>query len=283
MRLCAVVAFLFLVCPTICCQDLAKPLTPVSVCRNFRASIVQVDTDTMHGSGFIVSPDGWIITALHVVADQKTLVKYGNLSVSILGTKTAIPAEVVSQVDKLAVLRDFAILKIGKSKLPALELGSEINVEDGSPITIIGFPLSASFRVPTGPIPRFCLAGTVAAQTAFPLGNLEFLHTIFFQGVSIKGISGAPIISLVTGKVIGIVSTRLTGIGPDLQQFNDELHLGHKGGVSMGGLTVEDIGRIIDILDLQLANGLGSGTGASDAANALQKAQADYKRHHPTK
>jgi hypothetical protein len=36
---------------------------------------------------------------------------------------------------------------------------------------------------------------------------------------------------------------------------------------------------IIDVLDIKLANGLGSGTGASDAADALRKAQAEYKHH----
>jgi hypothetical protein len=37
---------------------------------------------------------------------------------------------------------------------------------------------------------------------------------------------------------------------------------------------------IIDTLDTQLANGLGSGTEAADAANALQQAKRDYERQH---
>lgn len=113
---------------------------------------------------------------------------------------------------------------------------------------------------------------------------MEFLHSIYFQGVSIKGISGAPIISLVTGKVIGIVSTRLTGIGTDLQKLSDDIVAGRVGGgVSMGAFTAYDLKRVIDVLDLQLANGLGSGTGASDAAHALKQAKSDYEHSHPKK
>jgi hypothetical protein len=62
------------------------------------------------------------------------------------------------------------------------------------------------------------LFGTVVAQTSIPLGNLQFRKTIFFQGVSIKGISGAPFISLVSGKVVGVVSTKLTAISMSLEK-----------------------------------------------------------------
>ena len=55
----------------------SRPITRVEACRQFSKAIVQVDTDYMHGSGFVVDPDGWIVTALHVVADRGTLKKYG--------------------------------------------------------------------------------------------------------------------------------------------------------------------------------------------------------------
>jgi S1-C subfamily serine protease len=236
----------------------------------------------MHGTGFIVTPDGWIITALHVIADQKTLVKYNKITISIAGHPKPVPAEVMSPVDNPARLRDFAILKVDRINLPSMDLGSEASIEDGSPIAIIGLPLSATFGLPVGSVPCFCLSGTVVAQTALPLGNLQFLHTIYFQGVSIKGISGAPIISLVTGKVIGIVSTKLTGIGRALEDTRQALSQG--GEMTVGGFSsVRTTTAIIDTLDNQLANGLGSGTGASDAANALKRAKSEYTQLHPTK
>jgi S1-C subfamily serine protease len=276
------VLFLCIISETSYCQNLHNPLTHVEACRKFSDAIIQVTTDQMSGTGFIVGADGWIVTALHVVADPDKLTTYGNPRV-IIGNRNPIPAEIVSPLDKLASLRDFVILKINKTQLPKLDFGIEDQVELGSPISVIGFPLSAMLpRTANGtPVPKFCLTGTVAAQTAFPLGKLQFLHTIYFQGVSIKGISGAPIISLVTGKVIGIVSTRLTGINLGLAQQRELLNHPVADIVTGDFSASKSLRGIIDVLDEQLANGLGSGTGASDVAIALDKAKRDYKQQHP--
>ena len=275
MKLYGILALL-LACPAVYCQSVPQPLTQVEACRKFTASIVQVDSDTMRGTGFVADQDGWIVTALHVVANPKTLTKYGKISVTVLGYARPFPAEIMSPIDDLARSRDFVVLKIDKTKLSHLDMGTEIDVENGSPIAIIGLPFSAPI---SGITPRFCLAGTVAAQTSFGLGNLRYLHTIYFQGVSIKGISGAPIISLVTGKVIGIVSTKLTGIGQALDLTRQRLS-SENGSLQIGGFsTVSTTQAIIDVLDTQLANGLGSGTGASDAVYALEKAKSDYQPH----
>jgi S1-C subfamily serine protease len=284
MRPWYILAF-FVTYPAVYCQRLPQPLTHVEACSRFSDMIVQVQTDKMSGTGFIVGADGWIVTALHVVADPDTLAAYAHPRV-VIGHREPIDAEVVSSLDKIASLRDFAILKVGKTQLPTLDLGIESEIESGSQVSIIGFPLSAVFpRTAAGtPVPKFCLTGTVAAQTAFPLGNLEFLHTIYFQGVSIKGISGAPIISLQTGKVIGIVSTRLTGITSALSDLHENIAHGFGKNRSLGGFVPgAEIDKIIDVLDVQLANGLGSGTGASEAADNLEKAQREYKKRHPAK
>jgi len=161
-----------------------------------------------------------------------------------------------------------------------LELGSEDGIELGSPISIIGFPLAAILPIATA-MPKFCLSGTVAAQTSFPLGNLNFLHTVYFQGVSIKGVSGAPIISLESGKVIGIVTTKLAGINKSLEEVENDINtIPHvEMGLGPGRGVVGSLGQVIDVLDTQLANGLGSGTGATDASYALKKAQRDYHGH----
>lgn len=257
-----------------------RPIALVEACSKFGDAVVQVNTDRMSGTGFVVDSNGWVVTALHVVADPITLAVYGNPRVIISGKKTPIPAEIASPLDKLASTRDFVILKIEKTELPKLDLGGEDEIKLGSQVSIIGFPLSAVFPRTGLPVPKFCLTGTIAAQTALSLGNLEYLHTIYFQGVSIKGLSGAPIILLNTGKVIGIVTTKLTGINKSLEEVGDRI----KGGTGMEMTfgpnmgVISSLGQVIDVLDTQLANGLGSGTGASDAADALRKAQRGYKR-----
>lgn len=282
MNLWAPLLLFFLVC-TASSQRL-QPLMHVEACSKFSDAVVQVMTDQMSGTGFVVGADGWVITALHVVADPHTFSPYDNLRVFITGHQ--IPAEIVSPLDKLAGTRDFAIVKIAKTQLPKLDLGVDAEIQLGSPISIIGFPLSAIFprTAAATVVPRFCLTGTVAAQTSLPLGNLNFLHTIYFQGVSVKGISGAPIISLQTGKVIGIVTTRLTGITDALADLHKQIVDGRGGRISISGFEPgPDVDKIITVLDTQLANGLGSGTGASDAAYTLKAAQRDYQQAHPQK
>jgi S1-C subfamily serine protease len=153
-------------------QSVKPPLTHVEACRSFADAFVQVDTDTMHGTGFVADPDGWILTALHVVADPETLVTYGNLSVSMLGQPRAVPAELISPVNRITSSRDLAILKIDKTRLPNLELGDEGSIENGSPVSVIGLPLAAMFgRFPPSRVPQFYLTGTIAAQSAFPFGG----------------------------------------------------------------------------------------------------------------
>jgi len=67
------------------------------------------------------------------------------------------------------------------------------------------------------------------------------------------------------------------GIGPGLQALSDDLATGKSTGMSLSGIDSNlSIRKIINVLDRQLANGLGSGSGASDAVNALKKAQKDW-------
>jgi S1-C subfamily serine protease len=214
-------AVLPILCIASYCQNRPRPFTQVEACRTFSDSVVQIKTNQGAGTGFIVGSDGWVITAFHVIADQQSLARSGNPRV-IIGNKRPIDAEIVSPIDQKTSLQDFAILKIERSLPPKFDFVSTDEVEVGAPVAIIGFPLSAMFPGYTAgtPIPKFCLTGTIAAQSSFPLGNLRYLHTIYFQGVSVKGISGAPVILLDSGKVVGIVNTKLTGISKALSDLH---------------------------------------------------------------
>lgn len=276
--------FLFIACSAAYCQQ--QPRSLVEACRVVHDSIVEVRSEKSAGTGFIVGPDGWILTAMHVVADRADLKKFENLRVSVIGSSNPFSAELVSPLDRIAAARDVAVLKIDAAGLPALDIGSEIGLEDGSPIAIIGLPLSASGVITRGSIVPFCLSGTLAAQVAAPLRGLDFLRIIYFQGVSIKGLSGAPVLSLPTGKVVGIVTTKLTGVGPELQRIEDNLDRANIGERNAGvefrleahGIdAAESVGELIRVLDEQLANGLGSASGASDASFYVHQAKRDFK------
>lgn len=273
------VFLLFSVLPALQAQSM-KPLTQVDACK-LVDRVVRIDTDVMHGTGVIVGSNGWIITAMHVVADQQTLAPYGHINVTIGDSNKPIPAEIKSTLDQITATRDFAILKIHRSDLPHIEIEDHIlEFPLGSPIAVIGLPISANFGNRGTAIPKFCLSGTIAAQEAFPLQRLRYARRIYFQGVSIKGISGAPIILLESGKVIGIVSTKLTGISVGLDNARQQLVGARSQGqvLFMGTDLGGTLSSIIETLDNQLANGLGGGTEAYEISEALKKAEAEDKR-----
>jgi len=170
-----------------------------------------------------------------------------------------------------------------RAALPHLfvELGSEDDVPLGSAITIIGYPFSATGRFGEPIADKFCLSGTIASRTSNKDGN-GTVELVYFQGPSIKEISGSPMIALDTGKVIGIANVKLTGLNKSLQQMRVDIAHGLGGNVSISGLEPGPaIDKILELLDSQLVNGLGSGTGAADAYYAVKKAQRNYQHTLP--
>jgi S1-C subfamily serine protease len=258
-------------------QEKPHHFTQVEACRKFTPSIVGIQATQQigapggeAGSGFIVSPDGWILTAAHVVINLETRQNYPIIQVVMPNGKiqTAVQMTPIPE----ALLHDFALLKVEGSNLPFLQVGNEDDIPVGANFALIGLPLS------TGIAMKFCLSGTVVAKASSVLGRAK-ISIVFFQGVSIKGISGAPMISLDSGKVIGIEDIRLTGIGPALEQTQKELAAGAGSGVIISGIDFGPVLRdLVNTLDNQLANGLGAGNGASVAGLALKEAQREYEK-----
>lgn len=91
------------------------------------------------GSGFIVSPDGLILTAAHVVddADEVTV---------RLTDKREFKAKVLA-VD---VPSGVAVLQIDATKLPAVKLGDSSHVRPGEPVLTIGSPDGVDNAVTAG-------------------------------------------------------------------------------------------------------------------------------------
>jgi serine protease Do len=136
------------------------------------------------GSGFIVSPDGVILTNAHVVAGaDEVIVK--------LTDKREFKAKVIG-LDKPS---DVAVLKIDASDLPAVRIGDPQQVRVGEWVVAIGSPFGFENSV---------TAGIVSAKSrSLPDENyVPFLQT----DVAINpGNSGGPLFDL-NGEVIGINS-----------------------------------------------------------------------------
>jgi serine protease Do len=92
------------------------------------------------GSGVIVSPDGYILTANHVVADAD------EIKVAIAGNKSEFTARVIGK-DKAT---DVAVLKIEANNLPAVTLADSDQMEVGDVVLAIGNPFGLGQTVTKG-------------------------------------------------------------------------------------------------------------------------------------
>jgi serine protease Do len=143
---------------------------------------------TALGSGFIISPDGYILTNNHMVGDAEKveieLTDDRKFTAKIIGTDP---------------VSDVAVVKIDAENLPYLELGDSDKLEVGEWVLAIGNPLGLSHTV---------TAGIVSAKgRSVGLADIEnFIQT---DAAINRGNSGGPLLNL-DGKVVGI-NTAIVG------------------------------------------------------------------------
>ncbi len=136
------------------------------------------------GSGFIVSPDGYIVTNAHVVD--------GATEVTVkLTDRREFTAKVVG-ADKRT---DIALLKIDAANLPALELAPKAGVRRGEWVIAIGSPFGFENSVSAGVVS--------GVHRALPNGQMvPFIQT----DVAVNpGNSGGPLLNT-AGQVVGVNS-----------------------------------------------------------------------------
>jgi serine protease Do len=136
------------------------------------------------GSGFIVSPDGYILTNAHVVQDADEVT-----------VKTTDRREYTAKVVGVDEPTDVAVLKIDANNLPTVKLGDPQKLRPGEWVVAIGSPFGFENSV---------TAGIVSATSrAMPGGN----YTPFIQtDVAVNpGNSGGPLFNM-NGEVVGINS-----------------------------------------------------------------------------
>ncbi len=144
------------------------------------------------GSGFIIDPDGIILTNKHVIADSDA--EYAIITSDNQKYKAQILAR--DPID------DVAIVKIDAKNLPFVELGDSSGVELGQTVIAIGnalgiFQNTVSVGVISG------LSRSIAAK-ADPKSPVQELRGLIQTDAAINpGNSGGPLVDL-DGKAIGI-------------------------------------------------------------------------------
>lgn len=151
------------------------------------------------GSGFIVHPDGLILTNKHVVYD--TDAEYTVL----LNDEREFPAKVLSRDP----INDVAVLKIEAKNLPAVQLGDSHNIELGQTVVAIGNALGLfSNTVSKGIVSGL---GRKISAALGQEGLIENLRHVIQTDVAInQGNSGGPLVNL-EGEVVGINTAIIFG------------------------------------------------------------------------
>lgn len=151
------------------------------------------------GSGFIVSPTGYIITCCHVVSDPKA-----DYTILFEPDKKY-PAKVISRDP----INDISVLKISGKSFPYLNLGNSEKIELGQTVIAVGNSLGEfNDTVSTGVVSglsRFITAfAGIGQQTAMLRGLIQTDAAIN------PGNSGGPLVDI-EGKVIGVNTAVVMG------------------------------------------------------------------------
>ena len=145
------------------------------------------------GSGFIISPDGYVLTNHHVVADA------GEVKVK-LGDRREFTAKVIGSDQQY----DVALLKIEGKNLPTVRVGDSNTLKPGQWVVAIGSPFGLDNSVTAG----------VVSAVGRSTGGQDQRYVPFIQtDVAInQGNSGGPLLNT-RGEVVGINSQIFSASG----------------------------------------------------------------------
>jgi S1-C subfamily serine protease len=149
-----------------------------------RRAVVVIEADAALGSGFIIKPDGIIVTNYHVVADAKAVA-------------VKLPSgEVYRNVYLLSSdpTEDLAFLKIEAVDLPTIPLGNSNNVQLGDEVLLVSAPEGLEQTVSSGLISGIRLDN-----------GIRVLQT---SAAASPGSSGGPLLNR-TGEAVGVMSFKV--------------------------------------------------------------------------
>ncbi|HEX5400431.1 MAG TPA: serine protease, partial [Verrucomicrobiae bacterium] len=146
--------------------------------------IVTVEAGKTVGCGVIVSPDGYVLTAAHLLSGKTQVVVRFRAGLQLNA--------VVVRIDRE---QDLALLKLPGTSYPAVELNLTAPASVGSVVYVIGPPLNGN--------PEFTIGkGVISAYREGSDGQAQLIQT---DATSNSGNSGGPMLDQ-SGRVIGIMS-----------------------------------------------------------------------------
>lgn len=171
-------------------------LTPAQVYAKCVDSVVSIVSTTSagssSGSGFIISPDGYIMTNFHVVdgAEWVTVTLHDG---------TTLTAQVKGYDDR----NDIALLKVDATDLPAAKLGSSNDLIVGDQVVAIGNPL--------GTLSSTLTVGYIGGKERFISTDGSMMNMLQTDAAINSGNSGGPLFNM-KGEVVGITTAKISGL-----------------------------------------------------------------------
>ena len=190
-----------------------SPDSVAGIAARVLPSVVSIETMSKDGggsgSGFVIDPNGYLLTNNHVVADAITIKV-------ILNDGREYAAKILGRDESY----DLAVLKIKTTGLKALQFGDSSKVQVGDSVIAFGSPLGLSGTVTQGIISakdRPVTAGDENSSTSF----ISALQT---DAAINPGNSGGPLVDA-TGAVIG-VNSAIASLGSALGSRSGSIGLG---------------------------------------------------------
>jgi hypothetical protein len=177
------------------------------------------------GSGFVISPDGHVLTNEHVVSNSEIIVSDGfrkaTIDVKVSQIEVCFPPESVAARGGTGACThatiaaadpdlDLAVLYVNGSNQPYLALGDSDVVASGQPVQALGFPFGRTLNIGRDSldsvIPEITTTtGTISAVRGTASGERRILQ---IDGNVNAGNSGGPVVNK-DGFVVGVVRARL--------------------------------------------------------------------------
>ncbi|UOQ64979.1 S1C family serine protease [Hymenobacter volaticus] len=169
----------------------ALPLKPVGDNGVSAAArcVVTVETTDGHGSGCLVSNDGYLITNAHVVGDEETVKVH-----------MADGVEAKGKVVRVNASMDLALVKVDVDGLSAFQLPSASTTDLGADVFAIGTPADKELG-------QSITKGIISGRRK--IEGHAFLQT----DVSINGGNSGGALVARSGQLVGIVNAKLVGRG----------------------------------------------------------------------
>ncbi|HEY8086240.1 MAG TPA: trypsin-like peptidase domain-containing protein, partial [Polyangiaceae bacterium] len=168
-------------------KPVSHALSPADIAARALPSVVTIRTAHTLGTGFLVRPDGWIATNLHVVVGgPRVIVTLRD------GRELPILEMLAANPD-----HDLALVRVEAHGLPILTLGDSDVMRPGDPVVAIGNPMGLEDTVSNGLVSarRKVQNGLEVLQVSAPIA---------------PGSSGGPIFNE-RGEVIGVATAVVEG------------------------------------------------------------------------